>query len=261
MFEKRKLLMKTAYEKAKKELNRTKTSDVSVMTFLSLELEAHFGTSKDVRTFVRYHKRLLKDNKDYDIDEITLDQLSWYVGYKNFENFCENYSFEKDKGDTKIQLKIDHDEESLSEKLSKIIINITNTPVFNVPQMAKNGMGIGMLALVLFTGLSYGGNGDLNNNGNKCMYWDGDEYKLTSCNDKNPKHQLLPVDTVKLKYFKKITQPDTLNVDNSLGNIYYSKYNNEVEFFTMDGVNPNTGKSLRDATEHMLTKYAGNYVE
>lgn len=259
MFEKRKLLLKMVFDKAKKELN--KTSKNSVSEYLNSLFDEEFGFSRHERTFARYYKSLVEDNIDYGIDAITLDNLSWYIGYKNFKDFCENYSFEKDKGDTKIQLKIDHDEESLSEKLSKIIINITNTPVFNVPQMAKNGMGIGMLALVLFTGLSYGGNGNMNDNGSRCMYWDGDEYKLTSCNDKNPKHQLLPVDTVKLKYFKKITKPDTLNVDNSLGNIYYSKYNNEVEFFTMDGVNPNTGKSLKDATEHMLTKYAGNYVE
>lgn len=256
MFEKRKLLVKTAYEKAKKELNRTRISDVSIMTFLSLELEAKFGSSRDVRTFVRYHKRLVKENKDYDIDEITLDQLSWYVGYNNFQHFCDNYSFEKDKGDTKIQLKVDNDEDSISEKLSKIIINITNTPIFNVPQMAKNGVGIGMLILILFAGLSYGNRDDESEN--RCMYWDGNEYKLTSCNDKNPKHQLLPVDTVKLKYFKKITKPDTLTVDNALGNTYYSKYDNEVEFFTMDGINPNNGKSLRDATKYMLTTYAGN---
>lgn len=261
MFEKKKLLMKTAYEKAKKELNRTKTSDVSIMTFLSLELEAEFGSAKDIRTFVRYHKRLVKDNRDYDIDEITLDQISWYVGYRNFTDFCGNYSFEKDKGDTKIELKIDNDEDSLSEKLSKIIINITNTPIFNMPQMARNGMGIGMLAAVLFTGISYGGNGNIPDNKNKCMYWDGNEYKLTDCNDKNPKHKLIPTDTVKLKYFKRITKPDTLTIDNAFGNTFYSKYNNEVEFFTMDGINPNNGKSLNEATEHMLTKYAGNYTE
>jgi hypothetical protein len=261
MFEKRKLLLKTAYQKAKKELRLETNSHSTILDFLSQKLEDKFGSSMNTRTFVRYYKRLVKENRDYPIDEITLDHMSWYVEYKNFEDFCQNYKIEKEYGDTTIEMKIGQDEESLSEKLSKIIINITNTPVFNVPQMAKNGMGIGMLALVLFTGLSYGGNGNISDNGSKCMYWDGDEYKLTSCNDKNPKHQLLPVDTVKLKYFKKITQPDTLNVDNSLGNIYYSKYNNEVEFFTMDGINPNTGKSLRDATAHMLTKYAGNYVE
>ncbi len=261
MFEKRKLLIKAAYEKAKKDLEKEIDSKSTILEFLRQRLEEKFGFSKNERTFVRYYKRLVRENKDYPIDEITLDHLSWYVGYINFDDFCQNYTIKKEHGETNIELKIGQDEESLSEKLSKIIINITNAPVFGIPSAAKNGVGIGMLAVALFASFSYGGNGTIFENENKCMYWDGTEYKLTSCNDKNPKHKLVPVDTVRLKYFKKITKPDTLTVDNAVGNTFYSKYNNEVEFFTMDGINPNNGKGLKDATEHMLTKYAGNYEE
>lgn len=258
MFEKRKLLIKTAYEKAKNELKKEKDSVSTILSFLSSELEQQFGFSKDERSFVRYYDRLIKKNKDYDIDEITLDQLSWYIGYENFHDFCDNFRIEKDKGDTKIQLKIDNDEDSISEKLSKIIINITNTPIFNIPQMAKNGMGIGAMIIVLIMGLA---NGGILSQKNECMYWDGDEYKITYCNDKNPKHQLIPVDTVKLKYFKKITRPDTLTIENGLGNSWCTKSDKKVEFFTMDGINPNNGKSLKDASEHMIKKYAGSNAD
>lgn len=259
MFEKRKLLIKTAYESAKKELEKETDSISTIFDFLSQKLEDKFESSKDGRTFVRYYKRLVKENRDYDIDDITLDQLSWYVGYDNFKDFSENYTIKRNHGDTEIELKIGNDENSLSEKLSKIIINITNTPIFNVPKMAKNGVGIGAMILVLFVSFSFGGNKKVGifRDEHQCMYWDGDEYKVTSCDDKNPKHQLIPVDTVKLKYFKKITQPDTLTVDNGVGNTYYTKYNNNVEFFTMDGINPNNGKGLKEATEHMIIKYAG----
>ncbi|MDQ0592132.1 hypothetical protein QFZ37_000501 [Chryseobacterium ginsenosidimutans] len=258
MFEKRKLLMKTAYETAKKELKTDTSSDTAILGFLSQKLEDQFGSSKDERTFVRYYKRLVKENQDYNIDDITLDQLSKYLGYKNFEDFSENYKIEKEDGETKIEMKIGNDEDSLSEKLSKIIINITNTPVFNVPQLAKNGIGIGAMVMILIMGFAYGG--ELSQK-NECMYWDGDEYKKTSCNDKNPKHQLLPIDTVKLKYFKKITRPDTLTVENGFGNSWYTKYDNTVEFFTMDGINPDNGKSLTNASKHMITKYAGANAE
>lgn len=254
MFEKRKLLIKEAYRTAKKELEIETDSYSTVFDFLSQKLEEKFGFSKDGRTFVRYHKRLVKENEDYPIDPVTLDQLSWYVGCNNFKDFSENYTIKKDQRETQIELKIGHDEDSLSEKLSKIIINITNTPVFNIPQMAKNGMGIGAMVLILFASFSSGKFDEEN----KCMYWDGDEYKLTSCDDKNPKHKLIPIDTVKLKYFKKITRPDTLTVENGLGNSWYTKYDNVVEFFTMDGVNPDNGKDLENASKYMLTKYAGD---
>ncbi len=90
------------------------------------------------------------------------------------------------------------------------------------------------------------------------MYWDGTEYKITSCEDRNPHREIIPIDTIKLNYFKKITRPDTLTVKNALGKVWYSKSDNVVEFFTMDGVNPDNDKGLLIATKHMLRKHAGD---
>lgn len=254
MFDKKKLLLKKAYEKAKKELNRVNSSNDSVLNYLVLELEEKFDSVKDVRTFVRYHKRLIKENKDYEIDEITLDQLSWYVGYDNFGEFCENAVIEKDKGETKVELKIDQDEDSLSERLSKIIINITNQPIFNVPQLAKNGMGIGAVILTLAFGLAYN-RGELGED--KYMYWNGEEYIGTSDANANPNFEIVAMDKNILDHFKKITRPDTLTAENAVGKAWYSKYNNKVEFFTMDGKNPENGKELKKVSEHMVNFYAG----
>ncbi|MFP3596412.1 hypothetical protein [Chryseobacterium sp. SIMBA_029] len=254
MFDKKKLLLKKAYEKAKKELNRIYSSNVSVLTYLVFELEGKFGSAKDVRTFVRYHKRLIKENEDYAIDEITLDQLSWYVGYDSFEAFCENAVSERDTGETKIELKINQDEDSLSEKLSKIIINITNQPIFNVPQLAKNGMGIGAMILTLAFGLTYQGGG-LGND--KYMYWNGEEYVSTNNTFVNPNSDVVAMDKNILTNFKKIMRPDTLTIDNAVGKTWYSKCNNKVEFFTMDGKNPENGKELKRVSEHMVDFYAG----
>ncbi|SHH11604.1 hypothetical protein SAMN05421866_2184 [Chryseobacterium oranimense] len=254
MFDKKKLLLKKAYEKAKQKLNRIYSSNVSVLTYLALELEEKFGSVKDVRTFVRYHKRLIKENKDYEIDEITLDQLSWYVGYENFEKFCENATIEKNTGETKIELKIDQDEDSISERLSRIIINITNQPIFNVPQLAKNGMGIGVMVLTLAFGLAYQGGGW---GEDKYMYWNGEEYVGTSDANANPNSEVVAMDKNIFNHFKKITRPDTLTVENAVGKAWYSKYNNKVEFFTMDGKNPENGKELKRVSEHMVDFYAG----
>jgi len=254
MFDKKKLLLKKAYEKAKKELNRVDPSDISVLSYLTLKLEERFDLVKDVRTFVRYHKRLIRENRDYEIDEITLDQLSWYVEYDNFEAFCENAVIEKDTGETKIELKINQDEDSLSERLSKIIINITNQPIFNVPQLAKNGMGIGAMILTLAFGLSYQGGkfGD-----DKYMYWNGEEYVSTNNTFVNPNSDVVAMDKNILTNFKKILRPDTLTIENAVGKTWYSKCNNKVEFFTMDGKNPENGKELKIVSEHMVDLYAG----
>lgn len=254
MFDKKKLLLKKAYEKAKKELNRANASNDSILNYLVLKLEEKFDSVKDIRTFVRYHKRLIRENSDYEIDEITLDQLSWYVGYDNFEKFCENAIIEKDTGETKIEVKIDQDEDSLSERLSKIIINITNQPIFNVPQLAKNGMGIGAMILTLAFGLAYqgGGLGE-----DKYMYWNGEKYVGTSNAYVGPNSEIVAMDKNIFTHFKKITRPDTLTVDNAVGKAWYSKHNNKVEFFTMDGKNPENGKELKRVSPHMVDFYAG----
>jgi len=88
------------------------------------------------------------------------------------------------------------------------------------------------------------------------MYWNGDRYVLTFMNDKNPSHKVVPADEVLVNYFQRITRPDTLKRKNGIGKIWYSKYQNKVEFFTMDGKNPDNNRELKPATEHILGKYA-----
>ena len=89
------------------------------------------------------------------------------------------------------------------------------------------------------------------------MYWNGNRYILTTIQDKDPSHEVIPANEVLVNYFEKITKPDTLTVRNAIGKVWYSKHQNKVEFFTMDGKNPENGKELHPATEHMIEKYAG----
>ncbi|WP_435522299.1 hypothetical protein [Chryseobacterium indoltheticum] len=51
---------------------------------------------------------------------------------------------------TTVKISVDKDEESIGEKLSNIIINITNEQNFKMPEfMKKNGMGIMEIVLLL----------------------------------------------------------------------------------------------------------------
>jgi len=63
------------------------------------------------------------------------------------------------------------------------------------------------------------------------------------------------------KYFKRITRPDTLTVNNSLGKVWYNKSKNHVEFFTSFGKHPENEKTLRDVSERILENYAGKNAE
>jgi hypothetical protein len=50
---------------------------------------------------------------------------------------------------------------------------------------------------------------------------------------------------------------DTLTNQNALGRTWYSKYYNEGEFFTDDGIDPDNGRELRKSTSLIIYKYAG----
>ncbi|MFL9833934.1 hypothetical protein [Chryseobacterium terrae] len=268
---KRKLLINEVFKKAKEDSG--KTSKNGLASFLWVYFEEHLNFTISERTFVRYYEDYVLGHYERDIEPEKLDKLSQYLDYKNFADFSSTFIKKDDEANkTTVKISVDKEEESLSEKLSNIIINITNEQNFKMPEfMKKNGMGIMEIALlVCFTTGSIafskkpntqtptkGFAGILQSESN-CMYWDKSEYKPIDCQDKNPIYNhRIPFDYERMEYFKRIERKDTLTVDNAFGKVWYSKFNGEVEFFTDDGVDPNNGRELRKATEYIIDKYGG----
>ncbi len=297
---KKKILVKRVFDEAKKTLPRRSKS--SIAAYLSSEFEERFGYSKDERTFVRFYTALVEKNVDYDIDDVTLDWFSEYIGYDNYKAFRKINNFSKineDSSSTSINVTFDNEAKSLTDKLHQIVINITTTPIFKLPEFLTKQSNLGIIGVLICGGFI--GNHFYNNNkieasdrttvvdslkkDNKVngtqtlvyvpqtlnsttanvkqnsekaslqkqyMYWNGNEYIPEDCNQ--PKNNLIAIDLKKLVNFKKITIPDTIT-EKSLSKVWYSKYNNEVEFFTADGVNPENGKELRQLTKHMWSNY------
>ncbi|REC61059.1 hypothetical protein DRF65_17495 [Chryseobacterium pennae] len=267
---KKKLLIHEVFNKAREDFPK-KTSKSGLASELSDHFEKTWKFLINERTFVRYYNICIIDNEDPDIrDGEILDKLSLYVGYDDFIDFSTTFvKKDEETNKTTVKIKVDEHEESLSEKLSNIIINITNEQHFKMPEFVKqNGLGIAGAFLVISvlvgnhyssrsknsTPLSFFGSSA---DERSCMFWDDNEYKLANCEDKNPQRSLIPKDTIQLRYFKRITRKDTLTVDNALGTTWYSKFNGNVEFFTMDGVDPDTGRELRASTIYIIEKYAG----
>ena len=89
------------------------------------------------------------------------------------------------------------------------------------------------------------------------MYWNGERYIATDSSSLGPQLEVIPMNEQPFKYLKLITRPDTLTVENALHKVWYSKSNNEVEFFTSFGKHPENGKALKDATEYIIETYGG----
>ncbi|MFA4976184.1 MAG: hypothetical protein WC589_01635 [Sphingobacterium sp.] len=88
-----------------------------------------------------------------------------------------------------------------------------------------------------------------------CMCWNGEKYIQVDCQDKTQAYQVIGLDQDRLEHFRKITPPDILRVKD-IGNIWYSKIDNEVEFFTGPGYHPvRLNKSLKAVTKHIWDTY------
>lgn len=89
----------------------------------------------------------------------------------------------------------------------------------------------------------------------QCMYWEGNQYQPIACEEKIPGIMVLPFDTHKIKHFKRITRPDTLDYTH-VGTTWYTKAGmDSVEFFTDAGLHPTNHKTLRPVTNYIIRKY------
>lgn len=89
-----------------------------------------------------------------------------------------------------------------------------------------------------------------------CMYWAKDHFQPIPCSQSIPNALIVALDTVRVKNFRKITRPDTIT-NRAKGNVWYSKINNEIEFFTADGGHPVViGRRLKPVSDYIINKYA-----
>lgn len=143
---KKRALLQMVFDQARTELPNA--SITTLASYLSAHFEEKFGYTKNERTFARYYKSLVVDHLDYKIDEITLDQLSNYLGFKNFAEFMREVKVEEGSRESPLQVTVTDGENAVStfsETLSNIVIHITNSPVFTIPEFIshhKNSFGI-----------------------------------------------------------------------------------------------------------------------
>lgn len=91
----------------------------------------------------------------------------------------------------------------------------------------------------------------------ECMCWNGFKYIEVDCRGNTQPYQIIGLNEDKLHNFEKIMKPDTLTKAD-VGKVWYSKIDNEVEFFTHSGYHPvDSKKSLKAATEHIINTWAG----
>ncbi|MNK31428.1 hypothetical protein D3C87_498640 [compost metagenome] len=277
----KKKLIEDVFEKASNEA--TETSFSGILKSLELKLSEDFGIGLSYKTLETYYVQLVQNEQDYNVKPLILEKLSNYLGYNNFNEYCAEwktveYSVKESISKVVINIinkpllkmpeflakhsnlgiigvmlcgslvvgnKMYKADEPILEKTKiqdsviqyqiPVVENSGVQTVVYVPQIANisnKNVKISEISL------------------RQCMWWNGKEYVPNDCND--TKNGLVAIDMKMVDNFKKITTPDTIT---SIKNLWYSKHQNVVEFFTADGVNPENGKDLRPVTTHIFEKY------
>ncbi|WP_294218288.1 hypothetical protein [uncultured Chryseobacterium sp.] len=255
----KKKLLEEVYEKASGET--TETSFHGIVSYLERTLLDDFRISLSYNTFKTYYKTIIEEDGDYNIKPSILNDLSIYLGFESFKEYCLSWKT------------IEH---TIQQAISKIVINISNKPIFSLPPFLKqNGAGIMEMAFVLLlvTGGVFFSNGKNSNSEVKnplgiftsqkqdidkpYMYWNGERFIATDSGYVGPDKHVIAMDDDRFLKQRKITRRDTMTVDNSMHKVWYDKSNNQVEFFTSPGTHPENGKALKDVTEGILFHHAG----
>jgi len=117
----------------------------------------------------------------------------------------------------------------------------------------KHSIVIAVLVLLMFLGSYWLWNSYKHSGG--CMYWADDHYELVDCDKKMGKILVVAADNNLLSNFRKITRKDTITAK-ALGHVWYSKINNEIEYFTADGYHPVMVRyHLKPLTQYIIQQH------
>lgn len=157
--------------------------------------------------------------KEYSPSHPLTDYFSKFLGYENYEAFVKKESEPVSKPEEK------------NYKKSKVWI----------------------IALILFPLIGVSAYVGYQNGKEECMIWKKDHFEKTACSGAE-NEELLRI--FRLENFRKITPTDTTTFfKNGKANVWYDKNDNELYFFSAPGINPETGKTVKEITPYMINKY------
>ena len=145
-------------------------------------------------------------------------------------------------------------------KMNELIKNdekpvfVKNDTIVSSKGNLKQKVGIGSLVVLGLFGVK-----SMFLKDKECMEWKEDHYELVNCGSEEAGF----ANTKIIKHYnevefnrRELTVCDStkfFNGDKPI--IWYSKKNNEIQFFNMDGENPENGAELKKISQHIIDKY------
>lgn len=181
----------------------------------------HISKSMDIsyKTLERLYDKYFEDRGNVGKQsEHTINELCHYLNFDSYSDYVK------------------HNRKSIDSK-----------------EWGKNTKLVVVTSLILIVALIFG----LRENNNAgCMVWKIDHYEKADC-AVSYKENVVPIDEVRLKQFKKVQVDLTTEFFDETTNeplIWYYKRGKEIEYFTAPGLHPVNGKTLKAITEYMVNK-------
>lgn len=85
-----------------------------------------------------------------------------------------------------------------------------------------------------------------------CMIWSVDHYEAIPCDYRYDEGDAEALDSMVLRRFRKITNPEMIGIDDKQ-KVWYDKQDNKIEFFTDSGIHPVNKKQLKPLSDRIYT--------
>ncbi len=234
----KKLLFQEVFKKAKTQTGNSTKHGLSVHLERVFVDDLRFSVNRI--TFVRYYEKYIDDDPDITNNPSAdlLNKLSEYIDYENYEDFVSRNNEITSPEEEEITQ--NEETKSIGETI-KIFIR-------------KNKISISIVTTLLLLVFLYG-----QITKQRYMVWENDHYVEVKFDlEQYDVSELKLYKKDRIERFRKIT-PDCstefFKVDGS-ENLWYGKNaKKELEYFTDFGLHPETGKTLKKITKHMIKNH------
>lgn len=222
-------VIRKAFAKAEKDYVTNKKYKLS--EHISEEVQELTKLPVHPRTFVNYYKKYIEKKHVATIPKHeNIELLCKYLGYANYKEYLQkNYSHHNTPEPSSIRKK---------PNTRKEIITLRFLWAFAI-------LGVIWVSYSLLSPKET----------NECMIWQDDHYKITECNGENGVIKLDQETFNSMKELNGLCKDDTFFLPDNSPVVWYDKFHNKFTFFTMEGIHPTNGRTLKPITPYIIDKY------
>ncbi len=217
-------IIRNAFAKAEK--NYVNNRKYKLAEIISGKIEEDSNVIVTRETFVNYYNKYIEKKEGIAIPKHeNIELLCHYIGYDSYQEFLQKKTNSTETKPIKG-----------SFKNNRILIILWTFAILSV-------------ALGTYTIVSKRLNKD------ECMLWVNDHYEQVDCAGKQLEKPLDKETLSEMKQLFSLCKDDTFFLPDDSPVVWYDKHHKVLTFFTMPGIHPTNGKTLKPISQYIINKY------